>query len=227
MITIIHGDNTAESRKFLQTFKEEKLPLVLVTNEVNLTDLAQIFEGSSLFFEQKIIVIEDYLSKTRKSKEKDAVLAYLSKHGKEHEIIFWDGKLLTKSQFSGLSNPIERQFKLPQTLFQFLDNIKPDNKITLLKLFHETERSTEPELLFHMIVRHFRMMMGALSQSKIDELKRAGDWQITKYKHQAQLFGAQKLRYHYKALFDIERKQKTGTLSSDLTATIDFFLLSI
>jgi DNA polymerase III delta subunit len=227
MITLIHGDNISESRKLLQTLKENASPTVLTSNELNLTDLSQIFEGTSLFFEQKAVIIEDYLSKTKKSKEKDAILAYLNKQGESHDITFWDNKILTKTQYAGLKNPTERLFKFPQTLFQFLDNIKPHNTNALLTLFHGTIKTTEPELLFYMLVRHFRIMLAIIENVQVEELKRAGDWQLTKYKKQAGLFGRDVLTRHFQKLFEIERKQKTGTLATDLSRSIDFFLLSL
>lgn len=227
MITVIHGDNTAISRKFLQSIKDEKKPLTLSQQEINLTDLAQVFESESLFFEQKTVILEDYLGKTRKSKEKDAVLTYLSTQGHDHDIFFWDAKPLTKASYSGLKNVVERPFKLPQTVFQFLDAIRPDNRSTLIKLYHETLQTTEPELLLYMIIRHFRVLLATSENAKIDELKNKAPWQQEKYKKQAGLFGIKNLRVHYHNLFEIEKKQKTGELSADLSATIDFFLLSL
>lgn len=228
MITIIHGDNVTASRALLNSLKEKTTPLVLSLQQMNMTDLSQVFEGSSLFFEEKSVVIEEYLSKVKKSKEKDAILAFLSRQGENHTITFWDSKLLTKSQFSGLTHPKEQVFKLPQTLFQFLDSFSPNNSKQLLTLFSQTLTSTEPELLFYMIVRHVRILLATLSKNTtIEEMKRAQGWQLTKYHNQASKFGEEKLKKMHSQLFEIEKKQKTGNLTTNLADSIDFFLVSL
>jgi hypothetical protein len=246
MLTIIHGNNTAQSRKFFLDEKN-KFPdaTILDAEKVNLTDLAQIFEGGGLFGEARYVFIEQLLTKRKKSADFKDILSYLEKNAGENAIFLWEGKELETASLKLLKNAVVRPFKLPQTLFQFLDAIKPGNSNTLIKLFHQTVENAETEMIFFMLVRQFRILlalspvipakvfdavMGTGIQTNadsIDEIKRMAPWQKDKLQKQAKLFDSSHLLNLYEKLFEIELAQKTGGLSSPLTSTIDFFLLEV
>jgi hypothetical protein len=125
---------------------------------------------------------------------------------------------------------VPRVFKLPQTLFVFLDSFKPGNGKILIKLFHQTIETTEPEMVFFMLVRQIRLLLAVSEQARdetIDELKRLAPWQRTKLEQQAKQFGPEELKKIYARLFLIEQGQKTGNLPNTILTSIDFFLLSI
>src|SRR6185437_11189988 len=126
-------------------------------------------------------------------------------------------------------------YKLPQTLFQLLDAIQPGNNKTLIKLFHQTIDTTETEMVFFMLIRQFRILLGIKpvqpqglnsfepqGNNLIDELKRMQPWQKTKLEQQANKFELSHLLNLYDKLFQIEVGQKTGGLTSPLVSTIDF-----
>jgi hypothetical protein len=260
MLTLIHGSDIASSRKF---FIEQKKTVgaqdvvSLLGEQVNLTDLAQILEGGELFATEKHVFIEQFLSKKKKSKERDAIVAYLNKQAAEHTIVIWEDKELDRSAQNLFKKAVIRDFKLPQTLFAFLDSIRPNNGKQMIELFHKTIATTEVEMVFFMLVRQFRMLLALTEISEkippftkegeqfvpsllkegqggflIDELKRLAPWQKTKLENQAKLFAGREkdfapLRDLYAKLFQIELGQKTGHLAAPLTPTIDFFLLDI
>jgi DNA polymerase III delta subunit, C-terminal domain len=251
MITIIHGNDTTQSRKYFLGEKQKSHDAVLLdADQVNLTDLAQILEGGGLFSETKYIFIEQLLTKRKKSAELKDILIYLEKHASEHTIILWEGKELEKSTLNTIKKAAIRDFKLPQTLFQFLDAIKPHNNNMLIKLFHQTITTTEPEMVFFMLVRQFRILLALAEQTnprhsgehkrlqnpdsgqariteQIDELKRMAPWQKSKLESQAKSFEITHLLDLYEKLFTIEVGQKTGTLTLSLISAIDFFLLEV
>lgn len=230
MLTIIHGADTAASRNnyILEKHKNPDA-LTLSEKEVDLTSLAQILEGAGLFEDTKTLFIEQFITDRKKSKEKEGVTDYLIKNSKNNNIIMWESKELTASQLSPFKGASIKVFKLPPSLFSFLDSIKPGNSTQTIKLHHTALIANEPEMIFFMLVRHFRLML-ALSQKSnnyISEITRMSPWQKTKLEKQAKQFDEQKLLDLYSKLFVIESAQKTGGLAADLTAKIDFFILEI
>jgi DNA polymerase III delta subunit len=243
MLIIIHGSDTTQSRKYFLDEKNKTRDSLLIESEnVNVTDLTQLFEGGSLFSESKYLFIEQLLTKRKKSTDLKDILLYLEKQSTEHTIILWEGKELERGALSTFKKATIRDFKLPQTLFQFLDALKPDNNKLLIKLFHQTVTTTEPEMIFFMLVRQFRILL-ALAQNPstlysndgaeggrftpIDELKRMQPWQKNKIEKQSKLFDTVHLLDLYDKLFKIEVGQKTGTLNTSLICAIDFFLLEV
>jgi len=233
MITIIHGSDTASSRKYFMDEKERLAQSILIDGQNStLTDLVQIFEGGELFAENKNFFIEQLLSKRKKGRELDQILENIHKNGDQNNIYIWEDKEVTPANIKSFKNPVIKTFKLHQTLFLFLENIKPKNGKTLIKLFHETIIGSDPEMVFFMIVRQIRSLL-ALSEAQpqglntIDEVKRMAPWQKSKMQSQADFFEIDELKNLYSKLFEIEKELKTGGLSANLTQTIDFLLLEI
>lgn len=226
MIHVIFGDDQRESRLFLTTLIGEKKSTVYTDENLDLTTLAQSLGGIGLFGEKEVFVFENFLTRT-KSQEKDAILDLVITHEKDNQIIFWEGKALNPSNIKSLPNAQIREFKHPQSLFQFLDSIRPGNSRSMVSLHRKTLLNMEEEVVFFMLVRQFRLMLAALQNAQIEEAKRLRPWLKDKLSIQARAIGTEKLKYSYSELFDIDKKQKTGELSSSLSTTIDFFLTSI
>lgn len=230
MITIIHGTDIANSRKYFFDQKERFPDAELFSGEkLTLTDLAQILEGGGLFMEQKTIFIENFFHKKKNKTEFKALAEYIQKHTDAHSLFLWEGKELERSAFTLFKTAVPKVFKLPQTLFLFLDNIRPGNGQQLIKLFHQTVATTDAEMVFFMLVRQIRFLLAAKDpqMSEIDELKRMQPWQKTKLQKQASLFTPKQLQQLYQQLFSLEVAQKTGTLSNSILTNIDFLLLGI
>ena len=245
MITIIHGDDITSSRNFLLEQKQKDKNLVSLAPGFTVSDLAQNLEGSSLFFETKTIVIEDFFARAKKkSKDTKEITDFINKHDKKVNLILWEGKELGKRDIGLFPSAIIKQFKLPKALFVFLDNLLPGNGINSVLSFHLALETSALELIFFMMQRQFRLLLalrhpehneGSLDSSaspqndnaQIDEAVRLAPWQRQRLERQSSSFSAEKLREIYKKLFDIEVKQRTGNLPLSLVQTIDFFLLEI
>lgn len=229
MITIIHGDDIASSRNYLQTIKE-KFPesRTIAGPAVDLTLLAQLFDSDNLFTTTKTVIIEELLTKKKQASEFSYLLEAINKHSADNAIYLWESKEVAKTivnKFPGAQNQL---YKLPQSLFQFLDSISPKNKKQALVLFHKTIITTEQELIFYMLIRHFRLMLALYdSEAAIDEVKRMSPWQKDKIKRQAALFSKEELSEAMQQLHIIDFEQKTGATPSALSASIDIFLLNL
>lgn len=225
MITIFHGDDTQFSRKqFLDAREPVKGAVTFDGETVTLTDVTQEIEGGGLFSDEKTIFIEELLTKRKPSKEFDAIVNFLN--NASASIHLWEGKQLSKKQLSVFPKAKVHIASYPKALFQFLDNLTPNNKHSL-NLFHQTLAATAPELVFFMMVRQFRLLLAVADKEQvehIDEAKRLAPWQRGKLERQARMFPQEKLIKLYKRLYTIDLATKTGETPMNLTQSIDFFL---
>jgi DNA polymerase III delta subunit len=230
MLTIIHGSDTAASRKYFLDQKQQHADaLLLDADKVNLTDLAQIFEGGGLFGETKHVFIEQLITKKKKNSDYKDIVAYLENQADDHMIILWENKDLEISTTKAFKKAAVKPFKLPQTLFVLMDSLQPGNGKTLVTLFHQTIESAEIEMVLFMLIRQIRILL-ALSEgneNEIDEIKRMAPWQRQKLEKQARSFTKEELLEIYSKLYAIEYGQKTGNLTGPLLSSIDFLLLEI
>lgn len=227
MLTILHGDDISQSRKFFTGLKQKaESPETFEAENLTVTDLLQSL-SSGLFANDRSVFIENFLTKSKKLTEYESILQILEKYSDTSQIVLWEGKEIDKKEIAKLNKAVNRLFKLPQLLFTFLDSIKPGNSKRLLTVFHDLQYSSESELIFFMLIRQFRVLLAVKENAEIDETKRMAPWQRQKLEQQARLFETKKLIRLYNELFEIDKKQKTGKLLLPLPSTIDFFLLEI
>ncbi len=230
MITIIHGDDIAASRNFLNEVRQKKPDVTLLSGEdLTVTDLLQIVESGGLFITEKTIFIENFYAKKKAVKEFEALIAVLKEKTLEHEIILWEGKELDKKSLSLFNHATVKTYKLPQTLFLFLDSIKPKQGKNLVLLYQKVVQNVEAEMVFFMLVRHVRLLLALSEKSieQIDELKRLAPWQMNKVQKQASLFTPKELVLLHKKLYVLDNELKTGQLSTPLTIALDILLIDI
>lgn len=233
MITIIHGDDISKSREYFQELKQKhKNGIPFDGGKITITDLVQNIEGSGLFGDTKVIFIEDLLTKLKKT-DKDAkeIFNFIAKNSEESTFVLWESKEILKGTLSLFKNAVLSFFKLPKNIFLFLDNLKPNNSIALLNLFHQAlDSGIKEELILFMMQRQFRLLLALSDPSgnkPIEEITRLAPWQRGKLDRQTKLFQGPTLTKIYKKLYEIEIGQKTGGLKLSLTQTIDFLLLEM
>lgn len=228
MITILHGDDISTSRTFYKSLQKKDM-LLFDGEKMTLDDITQAVQTTSLFGEEKSIAIENFFSKRKASKEMDSLITFFKEIEKDNEIIFWETKVLTKKSLLVFPKANVKTFTFPQSLFTFLDNLKPNNTKKVLSLYHDTQSTTETEMIFFMIIRHIRILLALqdTADTEIDEIKRMAPWQKNKVLSQSRLFSLSELKEIYAKLFALEVKNKTGGLALPLSQSIDFLLISI
>lgn len=229
MITLIHGEDIATSRKYFLDNKKTADAPIFSGDKITIEDLMQIFDGGDLFATKKVLFLEDFLSQKKTGKEYVAIVGYLQKNASSNDIFLWEGKELTKKALSTFPKAVVKTYTFPQSLFLFLDSLQPGNGKILIKLFYETQKQTEIGAIFYLLIRHIRILLALKdsSEKQIDEVKRLAPWQRNKLYKQAQLFSEEPLITMLRKLYAIDTAQKTGKLHSSLTQTLDFFLLDI
>lgn len=206
MITILHGEDQLNSRreleKIISSFDGE---VIRFDKSFDPTDF---YQAVNSLLGDSLIVVENYLSSTKKI---DLSLENI-------EIVFWDGKELSKTIINQFKSPRVQEFKVPQLVWKFCDSLKPTNGKYLIKLFRETLKTAEAEFIFAMIIRQFRMM-----------LKPQGlpAWQATKISSQAKIFGEKQLKTIYSELLTIDHELKQGLTPFTLSQKIEMLLLWI
>lgn len=224
MIHIYHGEDFSTSRNNFNKEKD-KNSITLDASELDNNLLNQLMSESSLFAEHKKLFIENLFSR-KAQKNFDELIKFI-KNASHLEVFIWADKEISNAQTKDLGKYKDNNFKIAGSVFAFIDSIYPKNKKSILS-FHQTLSFANPEFIFTMIVRQFRLMIGILSGGgQIDEIKRIQPWQKSKITKQAVLFGEEKLNEIYKKLKKIDKNQKTGASKLNLIQEIDMLLLEL
>lgn len=229
MITIIHGDDVTNSRNIFYSEKSKiKNPVIFDKNNFDLTLFLQVLSGKSLFAEEKNIFLDNLLSSKNISPQQlKEVIGKINKSQSPTNIFIWEGTELGKTFLNQFPKALVKSFKLPQSVFSFVDSIKPNNSQNVI-LFHNALKNSDDGFLFSMLVRQFRLLLALReeSSSPIDDLNRLSPWQRDKLFAQSKLFLIEELKRIYKALYKIDLNVKTGVYGNFTTA-IDFLLIDI
>lgn len=225
MITIIHGDDEVTSRKYFNEQKD-KSSVLFDAETLTISELEQTVAGSLLFDSTNKILI-DGLFFRKAAKNFDEITEVLNKKSNA-DIYIWSDKILSAKQLGVFPKANIKLFKIPQNIWAFLDGIRPAAPNNVL-LFHKAAETNEPEIIFAMIIRQFRLMLGLAENSKesIDEVKRLAPWQRSKLQKQSLIFGQEKLKEIYKKIYKIDKSQKTGKTNLTLVQNIDILLLDL
>lgn len=219
MITILHGDNYLASRVVLNQVKKA---LKLDAKSILEADLTQALASTAMFSTGEPVIIENLLTLPRsKNKQKliDIVL-----QSPDKQIYLWDKKAITPAVKKLFKNATVKEFKLTKYLYQFLDSIKPDNQINILKALHQSIKTDAVELVFYLLHRRISQLIQALDDPR--ELKGA-PWQLGTLKNQAKLFTLSQLKKFHQKLLTIDYEIKTGQSVVPLASRLDLLFLNI
>jgi len=229
MITILHGENSTESRNAFSDLKKNESVLSIDGTTATVQTLSEKLEGQGLFGETQIIVIENLFSKKKGSKDVETLVSYISTHEKDNKIVLWESKQLSLKQLHFFTGATVKKFDLPKEIFAFLESLYPQNGKKAIALFQSVLQTEDAEFVFFMMVRQVRMLLSLLEEENetIDEVARLAPWQKGKLVKQAKSFGKENLLVFFSSLFAVEKKLKTGTLAAPLDEIIDFLLANL
>lgn len=221
---IIHGENTALSRKKLQELiTQAKTNGTAITRleskRLTPASLQEAIGGNSLFGEDKLIIVEE-LHSLPASKRKKELIEQISNSGFENLILYEKRKLTaTMLKKVGSSDPYE--FKISNTLWKFLDHIGGRDKTKVLKLLKESITQNDEFFVYTMIIRQIRMLITAKDGGVI----KGAPFMITKLQSQARNLSLEQLLKVHKQLFELDIKQKNSLLPLTLGQELDLILL--
>ncbi len=216
-MVIIHGEDIVSSRNHLNnlilasTAKDLEIKRHSA-KDLDLTLVAQILEGLTLFGKKPVLVIEGLFS-LPKSKNKDLLLDFLAKYS-DQEIILYEAKALTPTMVKLFPKARISDYKPAPIVFTFLESLRPGSASRSLRLFTALENAGQPaELVFAMLVRQVRLLVQALEPSSL----KVAPWQATRLTTQARAFGEERLLKLHRSLYQIDKGIKTGANPTDLS----------
>ena len=173
MITLIHGEDIAKSRNYYLS-ERGKYPekVILDGATLTLTDLLQALSGNGLFGDQQAIFVDELLSKRKASKELGEIVAALTKE-QAAPIFLWESKDLTAKQIKPLTKAVTKQFKIPTTVFAFVDSLAPQNSKKTLQLFHELLQDEDANFALFMLQRQIRLLLSLHPNFFASEIKQS------------------------------------------------------
>lgn len=228
-ILIIHGDNHAESRNYLNEIVTKYRAKGHDTQHINGEKVTKNDLESSLLtsnlFTQELVVIENLLSRI-KSKEKDRCLAYITKYTGNKPVVLWEKKELTKAALKKLNNlkPTIKLYKLPVAAFKFLSTLSPHSKQSSLELLHNSLGNSSDTFIFAMLIRQLNNLIVAKSSPR--SLSGA-PWQQSQLKKQAVHWELQQLLDLHTTLLSIDLAIKTGKTELPLSSHLDTIIMSL
>lgn len=224
MLILLHGENQTASRKELSLYKEKfKDGEIIVLNGKNLeeTELRVALETSSLFCQEKLIILENLFSQKIKT---DFYKVF--KENADKNIIFWENKEIGKLIINKLpKNLINKAYKYPVVIFKFLESLTPGNTKNSLYLLYECLKQEEIEMIFYMLVRQIRGLL--IIKDMGNTAVSFSPWQKAKLTNQTRYFTIDKLQNMMQKLLQIDINIKTGASPYNLQKQVEQFIIAI
>lgn len=225
MIYILHGDDVTSSRNYISELAGKKQSLILDGKNIPFTQIDEHLSSKSLFGDEKIVILENLLSKNKKKKE---ILKQIENLNSPFDIILWEDTKLTPATINLLKKAETKAFLLPQYYFQFLDSFAPGNPQKIYALYHQLLQTMTAEQIFYSLVKRLRQLlilqMGNVKESK--ETASMQDWQLSKLHNQLSKWRDTNLFNVFQNLQDAEIKVKSGGLPLGLSKHLDTLILS-
>lgn len=223
---ILHGDGQVQAREFLTSLVQQARKtgseiLRLDGRAVTKSELLTTAVSKPLFGPLQFVIVEDFLS----SNPND--IRFLNKLTKSRDVnfVFVENKPLAARLLKQIGPGFEVVvFKLPATVFRFLESFVPGSAKTCVKLFSQAATSATADFLFLMFARHVRLLIWAKSQP---ETLRAASWQKKRLVAQASKFSAQQLFDLHQKLLTIDRAGKHSQLPENLSASLELIVTSL
>jgi len=230
MLKIICGQNTIEAYQYFLDEKNRLKKAGFEAIEIDPQQFEEIIfwqkDNLSLFSQKKAFFTRNLNKKINKKNEKQKKI--IEKIIDDETLILIDFEEdLEKRELKIADKKVEvKEFKLPTSIFNLLDDLYPKNLSSFIKSFTLLSKKIPEELIFYMITKRIRQLLQIKFNQKIENLQ---SWQFRKLNFQAKLWPKEKLIKFYESLFNIEKKIKTGTTPFDLKESLELlftYLLS-
>lgn len=229
---ILHGEDHVKSRlELAHIIADAKLKdwevVEMLGKEITLTDLKQALESLSLFGQERLVVIEDLFSR-QTSKARQELLDYLAKE-KPKALLIWESKTVTATQAKPFAGSDIKEFKLPQMLFSFLDDITPKRGLLNLRNLESVLKAQPGELVFALLVKRVRqlLVLNAGGLDVLDEVEKLAAWQKNKLLKQAGKFATPLLRGWYADMLRFDAARKSGKTSLTMDEQLRYWMARI
>lgn len=223
---VLHGENQVESRKRLSLLvsqaRKKGIEIVKVDGETAVKgDFMLLSRSQSLLAEEMLVVSENFFSGNKKSLE---IAGEIVKNAGT-VFVFWEEKTLSPAILKKLPKDFEIVgFKIPSSVFKFLDSILPKNTREMLNFYHQALKQSTPEFLLIMAARQLRLLIWAKTEP---ETLKVQDWQKSRLRRQAEKFKLERLIELHGKLLELDRMNKRSQLPEDLSASLDLLVVGL
>ncbi len=228
MITLLHGEDTRKSRDELNRLKlaaTGKEIRHLEGKSLEERDLIQALSSSSLFEEDRVVIIENLFSGLGKKIKKSQQLATIVKdEGSGIQIILWEDKEIGKTAINALGSITQRLFPLPTIIFQFLDNLSPGKTNQVISLYEQLVNQEAPDLVHAMMVKRIKHLLLLKSGGQLEGQQA---WQLTRLTNQSRPFTLERLISLYQSLKRLEYHRNSGQGVFDLREATEMVLINL
>lgn len=212
-ISLIHGDNSPAAyekyRALIDGAKVKNFQIITINSPKEVV-------GQSLFDDKIVFILE----KPKKVNIKD--WKWLKENAKNYNsnlLVLYEGNAPVTVTRNFPKDAKILKHELPKILFQYLDNLYPNNP-RLLKLFNDVIKLQAVELILAMMARQFRDLYWV----KVDATSiQIPDWRVLKLLKQADKFEENDLKKIINRLAKIDIQTKTS--DTDLKTELDLFLI--
>ncbi len=224
MIHILHGENVNASYAKLNELIGKYPTHARINQETNtLNDLINNISTADLVGTKKIIVAQNFIAKYKLKPHQ------LKDITDTTELILWESKELTPAQVGAFAKIANVEvFKLPPTIFYFLDSIHGPvaNTINLLNKIDAKENT----LLVWQLLN--RLYMLSIAKTDLDEAgageaigKNIASWQWQKINDQAKKLDEQIINKLFSSTLKIDYMTKSGSTSIQPKTLISLMFL--
>ena len=217
-IIILHGDYVSASyarlSKFIEVAKSRGWQIRFLGADVIEEGLANV----SLFGGENFYVFRDFTKLGKNFFKKNA------KRLKEApgNLVIYHEDFISKDLLYSLPKEAKiEEFKLPASIFSFLDSFYPGNSKRTLTLLREVLKKEPPEFVFALLARHVRDLFWAKSAGSMPY----PSWRIQKLKNQAGKFTKEELEDIIKSLSETDIKVKTS--QAELISSLDLLTITL
>lgn len=222
MITIFTGDNFEESRKqfisLRQSYQSKGYFIIELTKETLQEIDKWLYDSQTLFATQKVFFAENILSK-----KQDRQYVQSLESSQSVDLVCWESETderIVKFFFKKARVLVS---KLPVSIFKFLDDVFPGNKLNALLSLHELVKSVDENIILFMLERRARELLlikyGSTPSSSL------ASWQLGKLKAQSSHWKLERLISFYDALYRVEYKAKKGQTPYSLREALDIVVM--
>lgn len=218
-IILVHGDYTEKTidriEKFIDVAKNRGWRIERL-NESDSQSLPEQIRNESLFKEDRLYLLENVNSVSKKE------LEWLKKNYKDlpGNLVVYHNNQLPKTLLSKLPKPDKEElYKLPKSIWKFLDSFHPGNYKKSLNLFRDVLKNESPEFVVALLAQHLRDLY--ISKRDVGLLKYQS-WRVKKLTAQAKYFSEEELRKVIAQISEADYQSKTS--SKDIVSALDLII---
>lgn len=209
-VVVLSGEDTQSLDKHYLLYRN-KFSAVEIIDNLDKAFLQNKLSSMGFFTEHKLYVFRNVFLKQVKvgkvSKHLQESLSYITSLNDLFLLFIETDSNKIKYYKQYFPKAIYKDFKIPPSLFNFLDHFAPRTVKQCYGDWIKAKNKNAPELLLFMLRRRLRELLSI----KCGELKgNIVPWQLGKLKAQAALWEERKLSLIYRALYQYEKGLKSG-----------------